>query len=157
VTTAVTLRPAAPAEADLLTALIRRSKAYWGYDAEFMQRAAPELALTASELRRMDALVAQDPDGAVVGVAAVDHEAVPPLLELLFVAPEAIGAGIGTTLLQAALRSAAARGLRELTIVSDPNAEPFYRAHGAIPAGDQVCGTGRSLPVLRIAVPVASD
>ncbi len=153
---AVTIRPAAPPEADLLTALILRSKAYWGYDAEFMQRAAPELVLTARELRRMDTLVAQDPGGAVVGVAAVDHEAVPPLLELLFVTPEAIGAGIGTALLHAALRRAAARGLRELTIVSDPNAAPFYCAHGAITVGEHVACTGRSLPVLRIAVSLPS-
>lgn len=151
---AVTIRPAAPPEAELLTALILRSKAYWGYDAGFMRRAASELVLTAGELRRMDTLVAQDAREAIVGVAAVDHEAVPPLLELLFVAPEAIGAGIGSRLLQASLARAAARGLRELTVISDPNAEPFYLARGAVRVGEHaVASTGRSLPVLRIAVP----
>jgi N-acetylglutamate synthase-like GNAT family acetyltransferase len=89
-------------------------------------------------------------DGAVVGVAAVDPEV--GELELLFVEPAAIGTGVGRALLRDALEHARAAGLHTLTIESDPDAEPFYRAHGAEPTGTRISSaTGRELPLLRIA------
>ena len=72
-------------------------------------------------------------------------------LELLFVEPAAIGTGAGRALLRDALDRAREAGLDELTIESDPDAEPFYRAHGAEPVGTRVSSsTGRKLPLLRI-------
>jgi hypothetical protein len=42
-TDGASIRRALPGEADLLTALTLRSKAYWGYDREFMEAARAEL------------------------------------------------------------------------------------------------------------------
>ena len=89
-------------------------------------------------------------DGVVVGVSAVDPQA--RELELLFVDPPAIGTGAGGALLRDALEQARAAGLAELTIESDPDAEPFYVAAGAERIGTRVSSaTGRELPLLRIA------
>jgi GNAT superfamily N-acetyltransferase len=148
----VVIRPAVAGEAAQLTALILRSKAYWGYDEDFMALAARKLVLTEDALLRMQTLVAEDVSGTVVGLAAVDHDAVPAMLDLLFVAPEAIGQGVGTVLLDAALRTAADRGFDGLTVVSDPHAESFYRTRGAVLVGAHFAAfTARELPVLRIA------
>jgi hypothetical protein len=42
----IVIRAAHPAEAAYLTALAARSKAAWGYDAQFIAAAAPELDIS---------------------------------------------------------------------------------------------------------------
>jgi GNAT superfamily N-acetyltransferase len=145
------IRPAGAGEAAAISDLTVRSKAHWGYDDAFMARAAPELTVDEAELARLDAIVAEDDDGRVIGIAAIDPDPDPPVLELLFVEPAVIGTGLGGALLRAVLTRAAARGFDQLAIVSDPNAEPFYRAHGAQRVGtERSTATGRDLPLLRI-------
>lgn len=131
-----------------MTALVIRSKAHWGYDASFMAAAAADLHFTEEELARSDVLVAES-DGALVGMVAVDDREA--RLGWLFVEPVAIGTGVGSALLKAALARAAARGLKSLELDNDPHAEPFYRAHGAERVGTaRTPTTGRELPRLRI-------
>ncbi|MDP8909654.1 MAG: GNAT family N-acetyltransferase [Chloroflexota bacterium] len=149
------LRRAVCGEARQLTALVLRSKAVWGYDSQFMRRAAAELVVSEQDIVERDVFVAQV--GVVpAGVAGVDHAADPPELDLLFVDPIHKGTGIGRALLRHALAAARARGLSALAIVSDPYAEPFYISQGAIRVGaQQSSSTGRELPLLRITTDVA--
>ena len=44
------IRPADASEAAQLTALVIRSKAYWGYSAEFLRQAAPEVTVAAQDI-----------------------------------------------------------------------------------------------------------
>jgi GNAT superfamily N-acetyltransferase len=151
---APTVRRARSGEAAELTALVLRSKAVWGYDSEFMRRAAAELQVTEDDIRSRDILVAEA-GGRLVGIAGVAHEEDPPELDLLFVDPDYKGTGLGKALLVAALAAARRRGLSELAIVSDPNAEPFYISQGAVRVGSQrSASTARQLPLLRIATAV---
>jgi GNAT superfamily N-acetyltransferase len=137
------VRPGAPGEAAALTDLALRAKAHWGYDEAFMERARPELVVADDDLPRT--LVAER-DGAPAGFATLDPRA--RELVALFVAPEAMGAGVGKALLAAAREAA---GGRELLIESDPNAEPFYLAQGARRVGERVStSTGRRLPLLAL-------
>lgn len=143
------VRAARAGEEAALTELAIRSKGHWGHDAAFLERARPELTVRPEHLERWIVRVAER-DGAVVGVAAVDPEQAE--LELLFVEPAAIGTGVGRLLLRDALDRAREAGLAELVIESDPDAEPFYLAHGAERLGTRVStATGRELPLLRIA------
>jgi GNAT superfamily N-acetyltransferase len=145
----LSIRPARPGEEEALTELALRSKGHWGHDAEFLARSRSALTVRPEHLDRWIVRVAER-DGAPAGVAAVDPEAAE--LELLFVEPAAIGTGVGRALLRDALEHARAAGLGALTIESDPDAEPFYRAHGAEPVGTRISSaTGRELPLLRIA------
>ncbi len=148
------VRRAACGEAGQLTALALRSKALWGYDEQFMRLAAAELAVSEQDIAQRDVFVAQVGD-VIAGFGGVDHAAQPPELDLLFVDPSHKGTGVGRALLRQALAAAHARGLSELLIVSDPNAEPFYRSQGAVRIGTQRSpSTGRELPLLRIATDV---
>lgn len=71
----------------------------------------------------------------------------------LFVEPELIGKGVGRALLYDALKQARSAGIESVLIESDPNAEAFYRAHGAVPVGRRTSPTsGRELTLLRLAV-----
>ncbi|MEA2130971.1 MAG: hypothetical protein QOJ85_3862 [Solirubrobacteraceae bacterium] len=143
-------------EAAQITALVLRSKAVWGYDAQFMRRAAAELVVSEHDIAVRDVFVAHFGE-TLAGVVGIDHVTEPPELDLLFVDPTYMGTGVGRSLLRHALAAARARGLRELAIASDPHAEAFYVSQGAVRVGTQRSpSTGRELPLLRIATDAAS-
>ncbi|MFF4382472.1 GNAT family N-acetyltransferase [Kitasatospora sp. NPDC001547] len=143
------IRPARPEDAALLTGIALRSKAYWGYDEAFMDACREELTMDAGVIERSATVVAED-GGRVLGFVSLSG--VPPTgsLDQLFVEPEWIGRGVGRALFERARTLAVALGLRRLTIDSDPNAEPFYLAMGAIRIGSVPSGSipGRELPQL---------
>ena len=147
-----TIRRAEPGEAEALTALSLRSKAYWGYDESFMAAAAAELALSPERLARYPAYVLEA-EGRVAGfylLEPIDEREVE--LSALFVEPDAIGRGYGRRLMEHAITTAKRLGYRAMLVHSDPNAEPFYRAMGAEPIGTVPSGSipGRTLPLLRV-------
>jgi GNAT superfamily N-acetyltransferase len=148
---ALEVRPARPGEERALTELALRSKAHWGHDAAFIERARPELTVHPHDLERLVVRVAER-DGRPIGFSALDLHTDPPELTLLFVDPPAIGTGAGTSLLAEARRHAAGLGIAHFVIESDPDAEPFYRSQGADAIGTRTSSaTGRTLPLLRIA------
>ncbi|MCC7275884.1 MAG: GNAT family N-acetyltransferase [Alphaproteobacteria bacterium] len=119
------LRRARPRDASAASALVRRAKAHWGYGAAFMAHFAPSMAIRPAALAR----------GRCWIVAAGRH----PVgyagrrgrrLEDLFVAPEAMGRGVGSALLRAVVADAVRAGLRFLVLDADPHAAGFYRRHG---------------------------
>jgi GNAT superfamily N-acetyltransferase len=144
------IRYARAGEADALTDIAVRSKAHWGYGADFMAAAAGELIIREADLERLVVLVAER-EHAPVAFASIDFDAPEPTLLDLWALPEVIGMGYGRALLASACAVARERGVPWLRVVSDPNAEGFYRSQGAEHAGGQRApSTGRMLPVLRI-------
>ena len=129
------IRAGRAGEESALTELAIRSKGFWGHDAEFLARSRTALTVHPGDLDRLIVRVAER-DGRVVGFSAVDVAA--EELELLFVEPEAIGSGVGKALLADASARAAEAGLTALLIESDPDAEPFYLAAGAVRIGTRV-------------------
>ncbi len=145
-------RDARPDEAAQLTQLILRSKAHWGYSAEFMDRVAPELVLRPEDVVPHRTLVSEV-DGRLAGVATVIGDPPHGELDLLFVDPWAMGRGIGRDLLLEAAKRARAQGFAGLDIVADPGAESFYLKMGAARVGESISpSTGRALPLLRYAL-----
>ncbi|MEU8495841.1 GNAT family N-acetyltransferase [Streptomyces lavendulae] len=135
------VRAARDGEAAALTALVMRSKAYWGYDAGFLASCAPELAVREGELALRRIAVAENGPGSLLGVTSLEvlegepggaPEGEVARLGLLFVEPSAIGRGVGRLLYRDVLGRAAALGVRRLLIDSDPHAVGFYRAMGAV-------------------------
>jgi GNAT superfamily N-acetyltransferase len=146
----VELRVAMPPDAARISDVAFRSKAHWGYDAEFMAACREDLTIHAEEC-----------DGERIVVAVQDDEIIgyyhlkgmPPSGELadLFVDPSAIGSGVGGLLYRDAMSRARRHGFRELTLDADPHAEDFYLHMGAIRTGEvpSTAIPGRSLPQLR--------
>jgi GNAT superfamily N-acetyltransferase len=126
------VRLARAGEAASLTALCVRSKAQWGYDAEFMRRSARALAVSEADIERGGVLVAFDASGRTLGMAHVvmEGERVADL-DAMFVDPPAIGGGAGRVLFDAAVAMARQRGATRMTILADPNAAAFYERMGA--------------------------
>lgn len=151
--TPITLRPPGTDEVPDLSALCLRSKAYWGYDAAFMDACVPVLTIGAADLARMTWQVAEV-SGTLGGVAAIRVAGATAHLERLFVDPAAMGLGAGAALLRWALDTARGAGAVCIQIESDPQAAPFYARFGAVQVGEVPSEAieGRVLPLLEIAL-----
>lgn len=150
----VSIRPARCGEAELLTELALRSKAYWGYDAEFLASCREELTLEDAGLEGRRTAVAERAGG-VVGFTTLEGEPPQGVLGMMFVDPDVIGEGVGRLLFTHAVRTAGASGFTRFTIDADPNAEPFYEAMGGVPVSRVPSGSipGRTLTRFLYRVP----
>lgn len=148
------IRAVEPHEASYITELAMRSKAYWGYSAEFMAACRAELSVSADTLISPQFHVrAAEQAAEIVGFYTLETLSDTEFeLEALFVEPEHIGLGIGRALMTHAKRYAAALGGRQLIVQADPNAERFYLAAGGKLIGKQESGSvpGRFLPTFVI-------
>jgi GNAT superfamily N-acetyltransferase len=150
---AILLRAALPSDATGLTALAIRSKAHWGYDAAFMERAAPDLEITPELIEGATAFVAETGTD-VVGFYVLASADGVPMLRDLWVEPGAIGTGVGARLWAHMLEQARRLGYRAVRIQSEPNAEGFYVKMGARRVGfaESTVVKGRMLPLMEIAI-----
>jgi GNAT superfamily N-acetyltransferase len=127
----ISIRKAEAGEAQALTALCLRSKAHWGYDADFMRLCVPSLTVSEQSIAEGRVLVAIGDGNRVVGTASVLRDGDDGELGLMFVDPSAIGGGIGRALFDEAVELARRLGYRRMTILADVNAAPFYERMGA--------------------------
>lgn len=147
------LRPARADEAGLLGPLALRSKAHWGYSAEFLDACRAELTYRPAEVESRRMVVAES-GGRLLGFYSLDGD--PPRGELgnMWVEPDAIGTGVGRRLWDHAMAAARTAGFATLRIDADPHAEGFYLAMGARRIGQSPSGSiaGRLLPLLEVDV-----
>lgn len=138
----MSIRPADPSEADVLTELALRSKAHWGYPIEWLDRWRPELTVTQTELVEHAAFVSEC-DGRIAGFYLLRPATRPNTAELdfLFVEPAVFGSGIGESLFRHAIGTARTLGYKSMTWGSDPNADGFYVKMGARKVGERVSST----------------
>jgi GNAT superfamily N-acetyltransferase len=141
----IAVRAAHAGEAAALTALCVRSKAHWGYDAEFMRSSQASLTVSDADIASGRVLVAER-KGVLFGVARVEPDGE---LGLMFVDPGAMSRGAGRVLFDAAVALARRLGARRMAILSDPNAAPFYERMGARLVGQAPSDAipGRTLPL----------
>ncbi|MEV7085777.1 GNAT family N-acetyltransferase [Streptomyces sp. NPDC093085] len=122
---AVTVRRATAGDAGRLTRLVRRSGAY----------RAPYASMVAGYrvgqgyIENHEVHVATGAEGRILGFYALVLD--PPELDLMFVADDAQGLGIGRLLVAHLTERAYAAGLDAVRVVAHPPAEGFYRAVGA--------------------------
>lgn len=147
------IRAARVEEAGALSALALRSKAHWGYSAEFVEACRAELTLAPDEIAARRATVVER-DGGVVGFATLEGDPPEGVLGMMFVEPLTMGRGIGRLLFEHARTVARDLGFLRFTIDADPNAEAFYRAMGAVRVGSVPSGSiaGRTLPRMVVTV-----
>ncbi len=150
------IRPARVEEARLLSDLALRSKAHWGYSAEFIEQCRKELSYSEQQLRaeHMRFFVIESLQR-VAGFYALKRLSANEMeLEAMFVEPASIGEGFGRLLIDHAKSVASAMGAKRLVIQSDPYAQHFYVAAGGVVIGTRESASipGRFLPTLAIEV-----
>ncbi|MEW1612996.1 MULTISPECIES: GNAT family N-acetyltransferase [unclassified Streptomyces] len=124
------IRRATARDARRLTRLVRTSRAYEGPYAPMVAgyRVGPDYI----EAHRVFVAAERGVDR-VLGFYALILQ--PPELDLMFVADEAQGLGIGRLLIAHLREEAERAGLTGVRIVAHPPAEGFYREMGAEPTG----------------------
>jgi ribosomal protein S18 acetylase RimI-like enzyme len=133
----------------VLTAIALRSKASWGYDADFMAACVPGLTVSPERIARGVYFVIEE-DDRIAGFASLLVDGDEAELTNLFVEPWALRQGYGQRLWQHAITVAQSLGVTRVRIESDPYAEGFYKAMGAERIGDAPSDAipGRMLPLL---------
>jgi GNAT superfamily N-acetyltransferase len=144
-------------ELPALSALCLRSKAVWGYDADFMAACVDELTLTGNSLSAHVVGVLERGD-APLGLVEVSMDAEYAELEKLFVDPPFMGRGYGTILMRWAVEAARTAGHDRMMIAADPAAAAFYARHGAVQVGDIESASipGRRLPWMELRLQLPS-
>lgn len=151
----VNFRPAEVKDAAALTTLALRSKAHWGYDADFMAACVDELTVTAEHIVAREIwLVEADPKSSLIAcyelVSGVTDDGAAEV-RLFFVDPAAIGTGLGRKLWTHLEDRARIGGVTSLELDSDPFAMSFYEHMGCRVIGSSPSGSipGRDLPRMR--------
>jgi predicted N-acetyltransferase YhbS len=145
------IRRAQPADAADLTGLALRSKASWGYPAEWVDAWIPDLTFTPEYLTAHRTFLAEHEERAV-GVIVLQEHPTHWSLGHLWIDPTVQRQGVGRTLVAYALSVAETVHPARVMVIADPNAEAFYRRLGAIRVGSQAApmpgAPARALPVL---------
>ena len=117
-------------DAEKLTQIALKSKAYWGYTKEQLESWADVLTITSDYLSKNSAFVYKV-EGKIVGFYIIEMLNMTTIsLEFLFVLPDCIGKGIGHELILHAIENARNKKGYVLNTIADPNAESFYIKYG---------------------------
>jgi GNAT superfamily N-acetyltransferase len=146
------IRRGLPEEVDTLTQIAHDAKRHWGYPEHWIEHWKDDLTISEDFVTANPVFVAEK-DDQILGFYALIIRQDKAELDHLWVAPEYIGSGVGKELFIHAMQNAARRSVSEIEIVSDPNAEGFYRKMGAHRIGEsasEIDGQPRSLPRLTV-------
>jgi GNAT superfamily N-acetyltransferase len=141
---------AEPEDAEALTAIAHAAKRHWGYPERWIESWRDILTMRPEFIAENVAYSAIEEDRAV-GFYLLTTEADGLHLDHLWIAPHAMGRGIGRALFEHAVEQTRRLGHRTLRIEADPNAEGFYTRMGARRVGVTVTSIEdqrRKLPLL---------
>ena len=150
--TNVKIRKAVTADAAALTRIAHDAKRHWGYPEHWLAHWQDDLTISPDYIARNPVYVAEG-EAELLGFYALVIRQDKAELDHLWVTPEHIGTGVGKQLFLHAMQHAARENIAAVEILSDPNAEGFYRKQGAHRSGEAVSeidGEPRTLPLLTV-------
>jgi len=131
----LSIRPAQGHEAEALSALALKAKAYWGYPADTIELWRQDLSVSSDTITSRPTFVAAIGDK-IAGFYSLVPSNHSWKLDHLWVLPQFMDRGIGRALVAHALEAALRGGASRVTVDADPNAESFYLACGADRCGE---------------------
>lgn len=148
----ITVGTATHSDADELTAIAFAAKRHWGYPEAWIEAWTDELTVDDEYVRNNRVFVAKS-GSRILGWYALAEDENGRWVDFCWVLPEAIGQGVGRTLVNDAFERAADLGWATLKVIADPNAEGFYSKLGFRRIGEYPSvPKGRQLPVLEASV-----
>ncbi|WP_282071427.1 GNAT family N-acetyltransferase [Polaribacter atrinae] len=124
--------PADFLEAEQLTHIALKSKAFWGYSSDLIEGWRADLTVTSKTIQTCNVYKFMVDDVAVGFYVLNNPKEEIVKLEMLFVLPKFIRKGIGKKLLIHALEKAIVSNAKTIELVADPNAIPFYTSQGFV-------------------------
>ena len=146
------IRRASSDEAAALTQIAHDAKRHWGYPELWLAHWQDDLTISPDYIARNPVYVAEG-EAELLGFYALIIREDKAELDHLWVTPAHIGTGVGKQLFLHAMQHAAKENIAAVEILSDPNAEGFYRKQGAHRIGETVSeidGEPRVLPLLTV-------
>ncbi|MEM8900594.1 MAG: GNAT family N-acetyltransferase [Bacteroidota bacterium] len=145
----IAIVPALESDHESLSALCKRSKAFWGYSPEQMKAWDEDLTISASFIQENIVMKALQ-NGQLIGFYSLVQKENEVWLDDLFIDPSVIGKGIGSILLEEAYEVVLKMEMNSLLLEADPHAEAFYLKKGFERVGEHASSIpGRVLPVMR--------
>jgi len=146
----LTIRRAMAGDAAVMTRIAFAAKRHWGYPEAWIQLWRDELTVDPAYPERAIAFLAER-CGETVGWCGFSESSGVWEIDHFWVAPAAMGAGVGSRLLRHGVNFLVSRGVGALRILSDPHAVGFYKKFGAMQIGEEPGRPeGRMLPVLTL-------
>lgn len=145
----VKVRQAKLDEVESLTNLSTRSEAYWGFDDEYMDRFKVLYKITKECINDNLTYVMHDEDK-IIGFYSIMQKGKKASLEYFFIEPEFIGKGYGKLLWNHMITIGTRLCIKQIEIVTSPEAKEFYIKMGAIEGGivESIVKKGRIIPKL---------
>ena len=144
-----TVIKALPSDANRLTEIAWLSKSHWNYPAEWMELWRKGLIISAKMIEENEVYKLILDQKKIVGCCVLITEKEILWVEHLWLLPTAIGRGYGKQLLQTALQQTRHLGHQKIKVVSDINAEVFYKKMGFETVSQyESVPKGRFLPVM---------
>jgi len=141
-------------DAEILTDIALKSKAYWGYSKDIIESWRDDL--TVSEQMFTDYTICKYMfENEVAGFYILERANIrTSFLKFLFISPDFIKKGIGHQLLNHAIDYCKEGSCAILNVLSDPNAESFYAKYGfEVIALVESSIPGRTLPEMELLFP----
>lgn len=143
-----------PTETDLtdINELILSAKRSWNYPEHLIELWKPDMFISSDTLDEQEFWIARNETEELVYVYSISQQT-KAVYELndCWVAPQFKGQGYGKDLFTHLLQTLSCKNAETLVIVSDPNAEGFYKRMGASKVGEHTSKPeGRMLPVLEL-------
>ncbi|GAA3753080.1 GNAT family N-acetyltransferase [Flavobacterium ginsengisoli] len=136
---------------EILTSITKKSKAYWGYSVEQIQKWDKNLTISQDYIRENNVFKLID-KGFVIGYYSYvfkDEKVIE--LDNLFILPEHIGRGFGKYLLLDFLNRIKETGIEKIKLDSEPNAEDFYAKMGFVKIGEfETSIKNRFMPIMEM-------
>ena len=122
-------------DSEILTQITKKSKAYWGYSAEQIQKWEVSLTISQDYIREHDVFKLVK-DSVIIGYYSYLFEDGKNVkMDNLFILPEYIGKGFGKYLFLDFLNRMKEAEIQTIQLDSEPNAEGFYSKMGFVKIG----------------------
>lgn len=140
-----------PEDNYILTEITKKSKGYWGYSDEQMEKWSDVLTITKSYIETNNVYKSLM-DNEVVGYYSyynLDENVVK--IDNLFVLPTYIGKGCGKFLMNDFMMRIKSEKAQKIVLDSDPNSQKFYEKFGFIKVGQiETTIEDRFLPIMEL-------
>nr|WP_315252562.1 GNAT family N-acetyltransferase [uncultured Flavobacterium sp.] len=138
---------------EILTAITKKSKAYWGYSEEQILKWNDSLTITATYIETNSVFKLMNNDKTIGYYSYLIKDEKNVILDNLFILPEHIGTGLGKYLMSDFLNRMVNEKFEKITLDSEPNAENFYLKFGFKKIGEfETSIKDRFMPIMEMSL-----